>query len=373
MKEYLLLTPGPTNVPRRVLEATALPMIHHRTKEFQAILERVNSNLQKFFYTKHPVMTFAASGTGAMEASITNILSRGDTVLALSAGKWGERYRDIARSYGLNVVSLEGVYGQAIRVEQLREALKKNPSAKAVLTTLCETSTAVTHPVKEFAEVTRSSSALLFVDAISGLGCDVLKMDEWGVDVVLCGSQKGMMLPPGLAFVALNDRAQAQIAKSALSKYYFNFAETLKAMKKNDTPFTPAVSLIRGLDAALDMILQEGMEKVWQRHAAVAEWVRRQMTSLGLALFSKAPSSGLTAVVMPASVPSGDVIKIMRDEHQVVMADGQGELQGKIVRFAHMGAACTMEDAKTGMNAFTDAMAKKGYRHSESAVGGRRI
>ena len=362
MKEMLLLTPGPTNVPRRVLDATALPMIHHRTKEFQGILERVNANLQKLFYTKHPVMTFAASGTGAMEASITNLLSAGDTVLAFSAGKWGERYRDIARAYGLNVVSVEGAYGEAFRAEQLREALKKNPSAKAVLTTLCETSTAVTHPVKEFAEVTRSSGALLFVDAVSGLGCDVLKMDEWGVDVVICGSQKGMMLPPGLAFVALGDRAQASIAQSRLPKYYFNFAETIKAMKKNDTPFTPAVSLIRGLDAALDMILQEGVEKVWQRHAKVAEWVRHEMVSLGLELFSKAPSNGLTAVVMPQNISSGDVIKIMRDEHQVVMADGQGELQGKIIRFAHMGAACTTEDAKTGMNAFKDAMTKKGFK-----------
>ncbi len=362
MKETLLLTPGPTNVPRRVLEAMALPMIHHRTKEFQAILERVNANLQKFFCTKCPVMTFAASGTGAMEASITNLLSRGDTVLAFSAGKWGERYRDIAGSYGLNVVSIQCPYGQAFQAEQVREALKKNPLTKAVFVTLCETSTAVMHPVKEFAEVTRSSSALLFVDAVSGLGCDVLKMDEWGVDVVICGSQKGMMLPPGLAFVALSDRAQAAISQSNLSKYYFNFADALKAMKKNDTPFTPAVSLIRGMDVALDMILQEGLEKVWQRHAAVAQWVRGQMTSLGLVLFSKAPSSGLTAVAMPEGISSGDTIKIMRDKHQVIMADGQGELQGKIVRFAHMGAACTMQDAKVGMSAFTDAMAKNGFK-----------
>ena len=368
MKEALLLTPGPTNVPRRVLDATALPIIHHRTKAFQAILERVNANLQKFFCTKHPVMTFAASGTGAMEASITNLLSRGDTVLSFSAGKWGERYRDIARAYGLNVVSIEGVYGETFKPERLREELKKNPSAKAVLTTLCETSTAVTHPVKEFAAVTRESGALLFVDAISGLGCDALKMDEWGVDVVICGSQKGMMLPPGLAFVALNERAQAMIVKSDLPKYYFNFAETLKAIKKNDTPFTPAVSLIRGLDAALDMILREGVEKVWQRHAQVAEWVRGQMTSLGLVLFSKAPANGLTAVVMPEGIASGNVIKIMRDEHQVVMADGQGELQGKLIRFAHMGAACTLEDAKTGMNAFMDAMDKNGFKAKKTQV-----
>ena len=361
MKEHLLLTPGPTNVPRRVLEATAVPMIHHRTKEFQAILERVNANLQRVFVTKNPVMTFAASGTGAMEASIINLLSKGDTVLSFSAGKWGERYRDIARSYGLNVKSIEGVYGESFRAQQIGEALKQNPDAKAVLTTLCETSTAVRHPVKEVAQITRNSGALLFVDAVSAVACDPFQMDEWGVDVVVCGSQKGLMLPPGLAFVALSERAAKALASSGLPKYYFNFAETLKAIEKNDTPFTPAVSLIRGLDVALDMILQEGVEKVWQRHASVAEWVRGQMTALGLELFSKAPSAGLTAVVMPQEILSSDVIRIMRDEHQVVMADGQGELQGKIVRFAHMGAACTLEDAKTGMRAFTEAMAKKGY------------
>ena len=362
MKEHLLLTPGPTNVPRRVLDATALPMIHHRTREFQAILERVNANLQKVFVTKNPVMTFAASGTGAMEASLTNLLSQGDKVLSFSAGKWGERYRDIARAYGMTVMSFEGPYGESFRPSQIAEELKRHPDAKAVLTTLCETSTAVMHSVKDFAGITRNSGALLYVDAVSGLGCDPLKMDEWGVDVVVCGSQKGLMLPPGLAFVSLSERAAQRVASSDLPKYYFNFSETLKAIKKNDTPFTPAVSLIRGLDAALDMLLTEGLENVWLRHAQVSEWVRAQMTALGLKLFSKAPSAGLTAVVMPQEISSGDVIKIMRDEHQVVMADGQGEWLGKIVRFAHMGAAATLQDAKSGMQAFTAAMNKKGHK-----------
>ncbi len=326
MKEALLLTPGPTNVPRRILDATALPMIHHRTKEFQAILERVFAGLQKIFYTKHPVMLFAASGTGAMEGSLTNLFSKGDMILSFTAGKWGERYRDIAKVHGLDVKNFELPYGEAFRPEQVAEALKQHPGAKGVLVTLCETSTAVMHPVREIAQITRNSGALLLVDAISGLACDPLKMDEWGVDVVVCGSQKGLMLPPGLAFVAVNERAQNAFAKSTLPKYYFNFAETVKAIKKNDTPFTPAVSLVRGLDTALTMLLEEGMENVWRRHAEVALWVRGQITAMGLTLFSKASSNGLTAIVMPAQIPSGDVIKIMRDEHQVIMADGQGDL-----------------------------------------------
>jgi serine---pyruvate transaminase len=363
MKEHLLLTPGPTNVPRRVLDKVALPMIHHRTKEFQAILERVNLNLQKVFLTKHPVMTFAASGTGAMEGSITNLLSKGDTVLSFSAGKWGERYRDIAKTYGMDVKSIEKPYGEAFSAAEVEAGLKANPNAKAVIITLCETSTAVTHPIESIAKVTQKSNALLMVDAISGLACDPLKMDEWGVDVVVCGSQKGFMLPPGLGFVAINERAQAAMAKSDLPKYYFNFAETMRALKKNDTPFTSAVSLYYGLDEALLMLLEEGMENVWKRHNEVAQFVRQKVSSLGLALFSKAPANGLTAIVMPKEIKSGDVIKTMRDGHQVVMADGQGELQGKIVRFAHMGAACTMKDAKIGYDAFYDGMTKAGFKN----------
>ena len=361
MKEFLLLTPGPTSVPERVREATALPMIHHRTKDYQAILERVNANLSKAFFTRHPVMTFASSGTGAMEASVTNLLSQGDTVISYSAGKWGERYRDIARAYGLNVISREKTYGEAVTPAEVSEALKAAPAAKAVLVTLCETSTAVMHPVRSIAAVTRNSGALLLVDAISGLACDELRMDEWGVDAIVCGSQKGLMLPPGLSFVALNERAQAAIAASRLPKYYFNFAATLKVQAKNDTPFTPAVSLVRGLDEALAMLLEEGMEDVWKRHREVAAWVRARVQEMGLALFAQAPSSGLTAIQMPAGIESGAVIKHMRDAHRVIMADGQGELKGRIVRFAHMGAACTMKDAKTGLSAFTDAMSKVGY------------
>ena len=360
MKEFLLLTPGPTNVPRRILERLSLPMIHHRTKEYQAILERVNANLKKVFLTQSEVLTFASSGTGAMEASITNLLSKGDTVLSFSAGKWGERYRDIARVYGLDVKSFEKKYGEAFSASEVKEALAKNPGAKAILITLCETSTAVAHPIEEIARLTRSTDTLLMVDAISGLLCDPLKMDEWGVDVVVCGSQKGFMLPPGLSFVALNPKAQSAILKSNLPKYYFNFADTLKALKKNDTPFTPAVSLVRGLEEALIMVLEEGLENVWRRHAQIAARVRGKVTEMGLKLFAKAPSNALTAIEMPSGVDSATVIRWMRENHQVVMANGQGELQGKMARFAHMGS-CAAEDAERGLMAFTEAMEKVAY------------
>ncbi len=360
MKDFLLLTPGPTKVPERILQKTAVPMIHHRTKEYQAILERVNANLQKVFVTKNPVMTFASSGTGAMEASITNLLSPGDTVISISAGKWGERYRDIARAYSMDVKSFEIKYGEAVSPFQVETALREHPQAKAVLVTLCETSTAVVHPIEKIANITQKTNALLMIDAISGLLCDPLKMDEWGIDVVVCGSQKGFMLPPGLSFVAVNERAAKAVLTSKVPKYYFNFAESLKAMKKNDTPFTPAVSLVRGLDEALLMVLEEGVDNVWKRHAEISAWVRSKLSGLGLELFSKAPSQALTAVVIPGGMSSGDLIKYMRDTHKVVMADGQGELQGKIVRFAHMGAVCNKEDAQRGFEAFHDAIIKVG-------------
>lgn len=356
MNDFLLLTPGPTPVPSRVLEKSALPLIHHRTKQYQAILERVNANLQNVFVTKNPVMTFASSGTGAMEASITNLLSKGDVVISFSAGKWGERYRDIAIAYGMDVKSIEVPYGQAVDPALVQETLKKFPNTKAVLTTLCETSTAVLHPIELIAKMTRDSSVLLMVDAISGLGCDPLKMDEWGVDVVVVGSQKGLMLPPGLSFVAVNEKAQTAIAKSTLPKFYFNFAQTLKAQKQNDTPFTPAVNLVRGLDEALLMMLEEGMENIWKRHLDVAQFVRQKVTAMNLSLFAKSPSAALTAIVLPEGIIAGDLIRHMRDVHHVVMADGQGELKGKIVRFAHMGAAGNMNDAKKGYEAFSDAL-----------------
>jgi aspartate aminotransferase-like enzyme len=358
MKDFLLLTPGPTKVPARVLEKAALPMIHHRTKEFQAILERTNANLSKVFATKHPVLTFAASGTGAMEGSITNLFSKGDVILSFSAGKWGERYRDIAKAYGLEVKSFEKAYGEAFTPAEVEAGLKANPNAKGVLVTLCETSTAVVHPIEAIAKVTRASKAILMVDAISGLACDALKMDEWGVDVVVCGSQKGLMLPPGLAFAAMNERAQAMMATSNLPKYYFHFGETLKALKKNDTPFTSAVSLIRALDEALIMILEEGLDAGWKRHARIADHVRKSFKALGLEIFAKAPSNAVTAFYMPNGIPSKDLINYVRDNHQVVLADGQGELQGKIVRFSHMGATANDEDAKRGLEAVSDALKK---------------
>lgn len=357
----LLLTPGPSMVPQRVLDAMALPMVHHRTKDFVKIAERVDENLKKAFCTSNPVVSFSSSGTGAMEASIVNLFSAGDKVIAAHAGKFGERYRDIAKAYGLQIIEIVNPSGEVIRPEQIAEALKAHPDAKGVLTTHLETSTGVAHPIQGIAAVTRESKAVLLVDAISGLTCDPLRQDDWGVDVVVSGSQKGFMLPPGLAFLSVSPKAQALIAGSKLPKFYFHLGKAIKALDKHDSPYTPAVSLVRGLDAALDLLLEEGIENVWSRHAKVAAWVRAEMGKLGLAVFAKSPSNALTSVAMPSSINSGDLIKHMRDKFNVIAANGQSELEGKILRFAHMGDAARMECAQKGLDALNSALSSVGY------------
>lgn len=366
--DQLLLTPGPTAVPQRVLDALNIPMIHHRTKQFQAILERVNTNLKKVFLTKHPVITLSSSGTGAMEAAIINLFSPGDKVIACHSGKFGERFSDIAKAFGLNVIDVTNEYGVVVSADDVKKALEQHKDAKGVLTTLLETSTAVLHPIQEIAAVVRQTSAVLLVDAVSGLICDPLYMDEWGVDVVVSGSQKGLMLPPGLAFIAMNEKAQKMMVDSTTPKYYLCLKAALKAFVKNDTPYTPAVSLIRGLDVALDLILDEGIENVWKRHAVAALWVRNQVTNLGLELFAKAPSNAVTAISMPEGLKSEDLIRFMRDERSVIMANGQGHIKGKIVRFAHMGETAKPAAYERGYRVFLEALKHAGYVSTAKAL-----
>ncbi len=361
MSQELLLTPGPTEVPAEALEVQALPMIHHRTAQFQEILKKAHSGLQKVFKTENPVLILASSGTGAMEASIANLFSKGDKIIAAHAGKFGERYADIAKAYGLNVIELKEAYGYAFGAEDIAAALKEHPDAKGVVTTLLETCTAVVHHIKDIAAITQKSNAILLVDAISGLSCDPLEMDAWGIDVVVSGSQKGFMLPPGLGFVSMNKRAQERMPASDLPKYYFDLTAALKAYAKNDTPYTPAVSLIRGLNATLELMLKEGVVAGWQRHAEVAKWVRSKAESIGLKVFGDNVSNAVTAIIMPQGISSGDLIKSMRDDSHVIMANGQAELQGRVVRFAHMGVTASLECAQRGFDALEKALIKAGF------------
>lgn len=337
MRKYRLMSPGPTPVPEKILLKMADTIIHHRTPQFQAVLKDVNEKLKKVFQTKNPVLITASSGSGAMETSVINLLSKGDKALVIQGGKFGERFAEMCEAYGVGVVSYDVTWGKAADPKEVEKLLKANTDVKVVYSTLSETSTGVCNDIKEIAKVVSATDAVLVVDAISGLSADELKTDEWGVDVVVSGSQKGLMLPPGLGFISVSEKAQKLAEKSDLPKYYFSLKAALKAYAKDDTAWTPAVSLIMGLDGVLDMMLEEGLDNVVKRHARLANATREAIKAMGLELFSERPANGVTAVKVPEGVDGGALVKKMRDEQCITIAGGQGDLKGKIFRVAHLG------------------------------------
>ena len=332
-----LFTPGPTPVPPDVLLAMAAPMTHHRQAAFERIFGDVSEKLKTVFQTSSPVLILAGSGTSAMEGAIVNTLSAGDTAISVNGGKFGERWGQIGKAYGVNMVVINVEWGTAVAPAQIEEALEAHPQAKAVFTTLNETSTTVLTDVKAIAAVTAKTDAILVVDAISALAADELRMDEWGVDLVVAGSQKALMLPPGLAFAAVGPKAQTMMKRSTLPKFYLSFEKALKNLAQNTTPYTPAVSAVIGLSKSLDCILEEGIEAVWERHAELAAATRAGITGMGMQLFSKRPSNAATSVKLPEGLDGGRLHKKLRDEYKVTCASGQDHLKGKIERIAHMG------------------------------------
>jgi aspartate aminotransferase-like enzyme len=337
MKRRYLMTPGPSPVPAKIREALAQEIMHHRTDEFIEILKEINEGLKYVFCTKNPVITFSSSGTGAMEAAITNFLSAHDKILVVVGGKFGERWAEIAKAYGLEVVQMDVEPGKVPSAGEVKRLLEQHKEIKAVYTTLCETSTATVFDIEALGAETRDKNILLVVDAISGLGQDKLLTDEWGVDVVVSGSQKGFMLPPGLSFISVSEKAKNFLKTSNLPKYYFNLDKALKGYEKNNTPFTPAVSLVVGLKESIDLIKKDGMENLWQRFKKMAYATQQAGMALGLKIFSQNPSCSVTAIVSPGGVKSKDIVKRMRKEYGVSIAAGQGELEEKIFRIAHMG------------------------------------
>ena len=340
LKKYQLMAPGPTPIPSEVLLAMARPIIHHRTPEYEALAPEVRKGLQWLFQTEQDVVLLACSGTGAMEAAVANTLSAGDTVAVVRAGKFAERWIDIARVYGLTVVELRAPFGETVEPARVAEALARRPEIKAVLVQHSETSTGVLHDVRGYAEATRRTDAILAVDAVSSLGIADLPMDAWGVDVVVSGSQKGLMLPPGLAFCALSDKAWARTRTSTLPRYYFDLGAERTYSRKNEARFTPAVSLVIGLREVLRLLQAEGLAGVFARHDRLARATRAGVEALGLGLFAKAtPSPALTAVVAPAGVDGERIVGAFSQEHAVTIAGGQGEMKGTLFRIGHMGYA----------------------------------
>ncbi len=338
MKKYYLMAPGPTPVPQEVLLAMAQPIIHHRTPAYEALFAEVRAGLKKLIQTKQETVLFAASGTGAMEAAVVNTLSAGDRAIVIRAGKFGERWVEICRTYGVEVVQLDAPFGHAVSPDQLADACRKTSGVKAVFCQHSETSTGVLLDVKGYGEVTRSSPAILVVDAVSSLGVAELSMDAWGIDVVVAGSQKGLMLPPGLAFCTLSEKAWRLAGASTLPKYYFDIAAEFKAVQKNQANFTPAVSIIIGLRQALAMLEAEGLANVFKRHERLARATRAGVEALGLELFTKAtPSPAITAIVSPRGIDGDAIVRGFAKSHNITIAGGQGEMKGMIFRLGHMG------------------------------------
>ncbi|HEV8642877.1 MAG TPA: alanine--glyoxylate aminotransferase family protein, partial [Methylomirabilota bacterium] len=360
MKKYQLMAPGPTPVPSQVLLAMAQPMIHHRTPEYEALFIEVRGGLKALVQTAQDVIPLACSGTGAMEAAVVNTLSAGDTVAVVSAGKFGERWMEIAKTYGMNIVELRAPFGDTVSAARLAEALRARPEIKAVLAQHSESSTGVLHDVRGYAEATRGTDALLIVDAVSSLGIADLPMDAWGVDVVVAGSQKGLMLPPGLAFCALSERAWARVATSRLPKYYFNLTEERKWLVKNEPRYTPPVSIVVGLREALRMLQAEGLTNVFKRHDRLARATRAGVEALGLPLFPRAtPTPALTAVLSPPGIDSEKIVAAYAQAHNITIAGGQGEMKGKLFRIGHMGYAAEF-DVIVALSALEQVLADLG-------------
>ncbi|MBC7196092.1 MAG: alanine--glyoxylate aminotransferase family protein [Deferribacterales bacterium] len=338
LKKYLL-APGPTMVPERVLLDMAMPVIHHRTSEFSKIFSEAREKLKKVFGTKEDVLILASSGTAAMEAAVVNTLSVGDKVLVVNAGKFGLRWKEIATTFGLDVVSIDLEWGRSVTPYQIEEKLIEHPDIKAVLMQASETSTTVYHPVEEIAKiVSLRENTLLIVDGITSVGVVETKMDEWGVDIIVSGSQKAFMLPPGLSFIAMSKKAWRMAESSNIPKYYLNLKKELKSQQKDTTAWTPAVNLIIGLNSALGMMLDEGLENVYKRHAICAEATREAMKALGFELLAKnIPSNAATGIILPEDFDGGKFVKYMREDIGVTFAGGQDHLKGKIIRISHLG------------------------------------
>lgn len=339
MQKKLLLSPGPTPVPSEALLAMAKPIIHHRTPEFTEIFNRVQEGLKYLFQTKNDVLIIAGSGTSAMEAAVSNCLSPGDKAICIRGGKFGERWSDLCNAYGIETIDMDVEWGKALEPQVLADCLAKNGGVKAVYSTMSETSTGVRFDIEAFAKiVARYPHTILVVDAITAVGVMDVPMDKWGIDVLVSGSQKALMLPPGLAFISLSDKAWGLAEKSTCPKYYLDLKKEKKSLGKGQTSYTPAVSLIVGLNETLNMIREEGLPKVFSRHSTLASATRAACEALGLELLAKdSPSDALTAVRAPEGTDATQIIKKMKGKYGMIIAGGQEHLKGKIFRIAHLG------------------------------------
>ncbi|CAO0819968.1 Serine-pyruvate aminotransferase [Desulfarculales bacterium] len=338
MKKVSLLAPGPTPVPPRTLLAMAQPLVYHRSADFQEVIGKVRAGLKELFQTQNEVLTFCSSGTGAMESSVANLLSPGDKAVAVRGGKFGERWSLILKAYGCTPVELNVPWGQAVKPEAVAKLLKDDSSIKAVYVQALETSTGVDHPIEALALVTKNTGAVLVVDAVSAMGAYPIPVDQWGLDVVLAGSQKALMLPPGLAFASIGPKALEAMKKSSCPKFYFSWAKELKSQGENKGSFTSPVTLFMGLLDIFALLDEWGMDKVYAETVIRSKAFKEAVKVWGLGLYSKERSSvALTAVECPESIDGQKVVTWLKDKYGIFIAGGQDQAKGKIFRVAHMG------------------------------------
>ncbi len=360
-----LRIPGPTTVPAEIAQAGAADMINHRGPEFAAMIERTTAGVKKVYMTENDVMTLTSSGTGAMEAAVVNLMAPGDEVLVISIGEFGDRLINLVRIYGGKGTELKFDQGLAADMNQIEAALKANPGIKLVLVTHNETSTGVMQPIiPDLAKLVHSVDGLLVVDAISSLSSVPVKVDEWDLDVVLSGSQKGWMTAPGLAFVSMNERAWARAdANKSQARFYFDLRRHQASALTGQTPWTPAVSVWFQLDKALDMMFAEGMDNVYERHHRLASMTRNGVKAMGLSLLATEgiESDTVTAIKLPEGVDGQKLLKVAQDQFNTVFAGGQGSLRGKIIRFGHLGWVHE-EDITAGLDALRGSLAEVGYK-----------
>ena len=338
MKKYIF-TPGPVPVPNEVLVEMAKPIIHHRTEEFESIVSDIREGLKYIFQTQQEVFILASSGTGAMEGAVSNTLSRDDKVLVVNGGKFGERWGKICRAYGLEVNEIMVEWGRAVEPEIIKKELDNDPEIRAVLIQASETSTGIMHPTAEIAKLTRDrENVVLIVDGITAVGVFPLPFDKLGIDVLVGGSQKAFMLPPGLAFAAMSEKAWKFNERSNLPKFYFDFKSYLKSADNNTTPWTPAVTLTIGLAEVLKGFREEGLENIYNRHQLLSDATKESFKAIEIELFTKeSPSTALTAAIAPPEIGAAKVIKGLKDNYGMTVAGGQDQAKGKIFRISHIG------------------------------------
>ncbi len=339
-QKTVLMIPGPTPVPESALIELAKHPLPHRSKEFSEIFVKCNEDLKYIAKTEHAIpLIFCASGTGAMEAALVNVLNPGDKVLAVVNGVFGKRWADMAKKFGGEVIKIEPQIGKAVKAEQVEDAIKANPDAKILLTTFSETSTGIRNPIDKIAKLTKHTDIIFCVDAISGLSAMPVHMDEWGIDVLVAGSQKGFMIPPGLSFIWASKKAVEASKQCKNPRYYWDWDLAIKALESDTTAFTPNVSFICALAETLKLMKEEGIENSWKRHDLLKRLTRRSVEAMGLKLLTSEEdaSASITAIIPPDNIQVKDIRASLKDNWKIIVADGQKEFQGKIFRMGHLG------------------------------------